>query len=137
MIRGKKNFIPQTALVFGFGLLYKLDENSVFRHQDERKVKSSEEEQESQLNEMDTEFEDVKIEETEEDDKDEGERAESVAASKLEPIDETESEFPDTGFKMKLVANIEFVQICLTFYLIKSVCGLSFFLQAKRSRQRS
>jgi hypothetical protein len=25
----------------------------------------------------------------------------------------------------------------LTFYLIKSVCGLSFFLQAKRSRQRS
>ena len=24
MIRGKKNFLPQTALVFGFGLLYKV-----------------------------------------------------------------------------------------------------------------
>jgi predicted ribosome quality control (RQC) complex YloA/Tae2 family protein len=24
MIRGKKNYIPQTALVFGFGLLYKV-----------------------------------------------------------------------------------------------------------------
>ncbi len=24
MIRGKKNFLPQTALVFGFGILYKV-----------------------------------------------------------------------------------------------------------------
>jgi len=26
MIRGKKNYLPQTALVFGFGILYKVKE---------------------------------------------------------------------------------------------------------------
>jgi hypothetical protein len=104
MIRGKKNFIPQTALVFGLGILYKLDENSVFRHKDERKVKTNEEEQESQLNEMNTEFEDVKIEETEDDD---NEEVASENTANLEPINEAETEFPDTGFKMELVTNIK------------------------------
>ncbi len=106
MIRGKKNFIPQTALVFGLGILYKLDENSVFRHQDERKVKTNEEEQESQMNEMNTEFEDVEIKETEEDEKEEKEEVTQESGANLERIDEAESEFPDTGFKMGLATNL-------------------------------
>ncbi|XP_024116839.1 nuclear export mediator factor Nemf [Oryzias melastigma] len=43
MIRGKKNFLPPSYLIMGFGFLFKVDEQSVFRHRGERKVKSVEE----------------------------------------------------------------------------------------------
>ncbi len=109
MIRGKKNFIPQTALVFGLGLLYKLDDASVFRHLEDRKVKTNEEELESQMNEMNTEFEDVKIEEENEDEAEDG--PQNDANKKLVEIkeneeNENESVFPDTTFQMKLVSNL-------------------------------
>lgn len=39
MIRGRKNFLPPSYLVYGFGLLFKLDEDSVDRHKGERKVR--------------------------------------------------------------------------------------------------
>ena len=35
MIRGKKNFMPTTQLVMGFGIFFKLDEESVQRHKGE------------------------------------------------------------------------------------------------------
>ena len=38
MIRGKKNFLPPSYLVYGFGLLFKLDDDSIERHKGERKV---------------------------------------------------------------------------------------------------
>uniref|UniRef100_A0A8C7YAI1 Ribosome quality control complex subunit NEMF n=1 Tax=Oryzias sinensis TaxID=183150 RepID=A0A8C7YAI1_9TELE len=44
MIRGKKNFLPPSYLIMGFGFLFKVEEQSVFRHRGERKVKSVEEE---------------------------------------------------------------------------------------------
>ncbi|TNN61015.1 Nuclear export mediator factor Nemf [Liparis tanakae] len=43
MIRGKKNFLPPSYLIMGFGFLFKVDEQSVFRHRGERKVKTIEE----------------------------------------------------------------------------------------------
>ncbi|XP_060938222.1 ribosome quality control complex subunit NEMF-like isoform X2 [Limanda limanda] len=43
MIRGKKNFLPPSYLIMGFGFLFKVDEQSVFRHKGERKVKTVEE----------------------------------------------------------------------------------------------
>ncbi|XP_069008555.1 ribosome quality control complex subunit NEMF [Embiotoca jacksoni] len=43
MIRGKKNFLPPSYLIMGFGFLFKVDEQSVFRHRGERKVKTLEE----------------------------------------------------------------------------------------------
>lgn len=43
MIRGKKNFLPPSYLIMGFGFLFKVDEESVFRHKGERKVKTVEE----------------------------------------------------------------------------------------------
>lgn len=46
MIRGKKNFLPPSYLIMGFGFLFKVDEQSVFRHRGERKVKSVEEDME-------------------------------------------------------------------------------------------
>ncbi|XP_034015884.1 nuclear export mediator factor NEMF-like [Thalassophryne amazonica] len=46
MIRGKKNFLPPSYLIMGFGFLFKVDEESVFRHQGERRVKTVEEDME-------------------------------------------------------------------------------------------
>ncbi|XP_078313249.1 ribosome quality control complex subunit NEMF-like isoform X1 [Crassostrea virginica] len=43
MIRGKKNYLPPTHLVYGFGLLFKLEEESIERHRGERKVHGVEE----------------------------------------------------------------------------------------------
>jgi len=42
MIRGKKNFLPPSYLVYGFGFLFKLEEGSVERHLGERKVRVTE-----------------------------------------------------------------------------------------------
>lgn len=46
MIRGKKNFLPPSYLIMGFGFLFKVDEQSVFRHRGERKVKTLEDDME-------------------------------------------------------------------------------------------
>uniref|UniRef100_H3DIP3 Ribosome quality control complex subunit NEMF n=1 Tax=Tetraodon nigroviridis TaxID=99883 RepID=H3DIP3_TETNG len=46
MIRGKKNYLPPSYLIMGFGFLFKVDEHSVFRHRGERKVKAVEEDME-------------------------------------------------------------------------------------------
>uniref|UniRef100_A0A671V689 Ribosome quality control complex subunit NEMF n=1 Tax=Sparus aurata TaxID=8175 RepID=A0A671V689_SPAAU len=46
MVRGKKNFLPPSYLIMGFGFLFKVDEQSVFRHRGERKVKTVEEDME-------------------------------------------------------------------------------------------
>lgn len=43
MIRGKKNYMPPSYLMMGFSFLFKVDEQSVFRHRGERKVKTVEE----------------------------------------------------------------------------------------------
>lgn len=125
MIRGKKNFIPQTALVFGLGILYKLDDHSVFRHKDERKIKTTEEE----INELRDEYEEEPVVEENEDeigekalshlniedveqDMQENERAETEKNESEEKYEQTENEesenhFPDTSFQIKLVSNIK------------------------------
>ncbi|KAK6304137.1 hypothetical protein J4Q44_G00247230, partial [Coregonus suidteri] len=43
MIRGKKNFMPPSYLMMGFSFLFKVDEQCVFRHRGERKVKTIDE----------------------------------------------------------------------------------------------
>uniref|UniRef100_A0A4W5RJJ1 Nuclear export mediator factor n=1 Tax=Hucho hucho TaxID=62062 RepID=A0A4W5RJJ1_9TELE len=43
MIRGKKNFMPPSYLMMGFSFLFKVDEQCVFRHRGERKVKAIDE----------------------------------------------------------------------------------------------
>ncbi|KAI8354448.1 fibronectin-binding protein A N-terminus-domain-containing protein [Mortierella sp. GBAus27b] len=37
MIRGKKNFLPPVQLVYGFGILFKLDDSSIANHLNERR----------------------------------------------------------------------------------------------------
>uniref|UniRef100_UPI0037E6FC22 ribosome quality control complex subunit NEMF n=1 Tax=Semicossyphus pulcher TaxID=241346 RepID=UPI0037E6FC22 len=46
MIRGKKNFLPPSYLIMGFGFLFKVDDEGVLRHRGERKVKTLEEDME-------------------------------------------------------------------------------------------
>uniref|UniRef100_A0A8C7H9R4 Ribosome quality control complex subunit NEMF n=1 Tax=Oncorhynchus kisutch TaxID=8019 RepID=A0A8C7H9R4_ONCKI len=43
MIRGKKNYMPPSYLMMGFSFLFKVDEQCVFRHRGERKVKTIDE----------------------------------------------------------------------------------------------
>lgn len=38
MIRGKKNYMPASQLVMGFGILFRVDEEGIERHRGERKV---------------------------------------------------------------------------------------------------
>jgi hypothetical protein len=56
MIRGKKNYLPPSQLVLGFGFLFKLDDACVARHAGERKIKGLvnevEGEEESELGEI-------------------------------------------------------------------------------------
>lgn len=44
MIRGKKNYLPPSYLIYGFGFLYKVDESCVFRHKNERRIRTVEDE---------------------------------------------------------------------------------------------
>ena len=66
MIRGKKNYLPPSHLIMGIGMLFKLDETCVAKHQGERKVKG----QANLLLEMDDQIEN-KQEETNEPEDDE------------------------------------------------------------------
>lgn len=43
MIRGKKNFLPPSPLVMGFGILFRMDESSLGSHLNERRVRGEEE----------------------------------------------------------------------------------------------
>ena len=45
MIRGKKNFLNPSRLEMGFGLLFKADESSLARHENDRKAKYEEDDE--------------------------------------------------------------------------------------------
>ncbi|XP_062903290.1 ribosome quality control complex subunit NEMF-like [Mobula hypostoma] len=47
MIRGKKNYLPPSYLMMGFGFLFKVDEQCIWRHVGERKVKVQDEDMET------------------------------------------------------------------------------------------
>jgi hypothetical protein len=66
MIRGKKNFLPPHPLVMGFGLLFRIDESSVASHLNERRVRSTEEEEgEEELQEAEAQTDPVANDENE------------------------------------------------------------------------
>lgn len=44
MIRGKKNYLPPCQLIMGLGFLFRLEDSSIERHKDERKVRVIDEE---------------------------------------------------------------------------------------------
>lgn len=110
MIRGKKNFIPQTALVFGFGILYKLEEESVARHKNDRIVKTKEEDLVEVAREMAAETaneDDVEVELAKDDDSEsDNSQSETEQAEENNETDD-KSLFPDTTLQIKLISNIK------------------------------
>lgn len=46
MIRGKKNYLTQSQLIMGLGIMFRLEDGSIERHKDERRVRAVDEESE-------------------------------------------------------------------------------------------
>lgn len=86
MIRGKKNFVPASQLVMGFGVMFKLDEESAERHRKEQNVAEESRENEEKDEKMEEKEEEIQLEVDEEEDNDEK---------------EDEEEFPDISVPVR------------------------------------
>ncbi|GLV42259.1 Caliban [Carabus blaptoides fortunei] len=87
MIRGKKNYLPPCHLVMGLSFLFKLEDGSIARHKDERRIRGAEEDA------------DIK-----EDDKDEVELEvldESDGSIHNDDSEDDKPRFPDTHIKIQ------------------------------------
>ncbi|XP_017776836.1 PREDICTED: nuclear export mediator factor NEMF homolog [Nicrophorus vespilloides] len=103
MVRGKKNFLPPSHLILGLGFLFRLEDGSIERHKDERKVIGNEEELE-EIKE-DSKDEEIVISEDSGDSSDEKTEQEAKLGDIKEEDDEEESDseesaFPDTKIKI-------------------------------------
>ncbi|XP_064621193.1 ribosome quality control complex subunit NEMF-like [Lineus longissimus] len=90
MIRGKKNYLPPCYLQYGFGFVFKLDEDSIFRHKGERRVRTAEEDAASTVADSESVQDSLDLCDDEEDSgssSDDGEEDEE-AKEKMEAIDE-------------------------------------------------
>ena len=115
MIRGKKNYLPPSQLIMGLGFLFRLEESSVERHKDERKVKVLDDESEHTESIIeDTEIELIGDSEDEQPEKEDGLNPiqeettvdliteESTVDQDVSDEDDNESQFPDTKIKIDL-----------------------------------
>uniref|UniRef100_A0A671V3P0 Ribosome quality control complex subunit NEMF n=1 Tax=Sparus aurata TaxID=8175 RepID=A0A671V3P0_SPAAU len=122
MVRGKKNFLPPSYLIMGFGFLFKVDEQSVFRHRGERKVKTVEEDMEevasktaelleegeeligmrSANRELDAvpEEDNMEAEEEEEEEEEEGKEEDDREEEEVKDEESEEFSFPDTTISL-------------------------------------
>ncbi|XP_049952116.1 ribosome quality control complex subunit NEMF-like [Schistocerca serialis cubense] len=74
MIRGKKNFLPPSHLIMGFSFLFKLEDDSIQRHKDERKVRNVEDDAISAVTDISAE-QDQEIELVDSDDEGDGDNS--------------------------------------------------------------
>lgn len=114
MIRGKKNYLPPSHLVLGFGILFKLGDESLERHKNERKIRTQNDENELDMKDLVIEEEEeIAVEDGEETKEDDVEGEEQNVEMKEEESDEEnskeeekeensdiESAFPDTALEM-------------------------------------
>jgi len=47
MIRGKKNYLTESQLIMGLAIMFRLEDSSIERHKDERRVRTIDEESEN------------------------------------------------------------------------------------------
>jgi len=47
MIRGKKNYLTESQLIMGLAIMFRLEDGSIERHKDERRVRTIDEESEN------------------------------------------------------------------------------------------
>ncbi|KAM9777730.1 ribosome quality control complex subunit NEMF [Neosynchiropus ocellatus] len=111
MIRGKKNFLPPSYLIMGFGFLFKVDEQSVFRHRGERKVRTVEEDMDelaSTTEELLEEGEELKDDGSSDEDEEQGKADENDARLKTETgDDDTREETKDVTDRKSDGSNAE------------------------------
>ncbi|PAV75177.1 hypothetical protein WR25_21961 [Diploscapter pachys] len=86
MIRGKKNFMPASQLVMGFGIMFRVDEESAERHKGERKVIDSNTAAPSEIGDESAPNEEEELNLDEEDQENDGNQ---------ENEEKEEDEFPD------------------------------------------
>ncbi|XP_066993709.2 ribosome quality control complex subunit NEMF homolog [Anabrus simplex] len=102
MIRGKKNYLLPAHLIMGFSFLFRLEESSVERHKDERRVRGADEDDVSSIaattEEMSLESEqDQEIELMGSDEEIEGDNAAGVESEKLEHGDKQDDKDSEHG----------------------------------------
>ncbi|XP_020279965.1 nuclear export mediator factor NEMF homolog [Pseudomyrmex gracilis] len=126
MIRGKKNYLTQSQLIMGLGIMFRLEDSSIERHKGERRVKALDEESEKSDSvveddkeielESDSDEDNIDNKDTlhpiqEEDDarEEEQEKAESCAVDndadeneREENEEDEKCQFPDTQIKIDL-----------------------------------
>ncbi|VDK53631.1 unnamed protein product [Anisakis simplex] len=111
MIRGKKNFLPSCQLQMGFGLMFKLDEDSLERHLSERKavnselVDDSDSKDKSILNEATTHMNQLELENEVDIELDGGSDSEGDERNSelIEP--ELDEQFPDVQVSLSGIVN--------------------------------
>ncbi|XP_056092688.1 ribosome quality control complex subunit NEMF-like [Rhinichthys klamathensis goyatoka] len=103
MIRGKKNFLPPSYLIMGFGFLFKVDDQSVFRHRGERKMKTLDEEEDvaSSTADLLEEGDELLGEDSErEEEEEEEEEPQAESNTRDEEDQSAEISFPDTSISL-------------------------------------
>ncbi|XP_075223321.1 nuclear export mediator factor NEMF homolog Clbn [Lycorma delicatula] len=110
MIRGKKNYLPPCHLIMGFGFLFKLEESSILRHKDERRVREVDDDLKEAETEKDVE-EEVELSDDENEDKKEEneqpklecieEQSKEVEEDEEQQKEEDEPHFPDTEIRIE------------------------------------
>lgn len=99
MIRGKKNYLPPSHLILGFGILFKLGDESLEAHKNERRVRTLQEDEEANADQVAIHNEEAaELEEDVELQIEDDIELEAVK-EELETVEETQ-EFPDTTLAM-------------------------------------
>ncbi|XP_062502377.1 ribosome quality control complex subunit NEMF-like isoform X2 [Corticium candelabrum] len=100
MVRGKKNFLPPTQLVVGFGFLFRVDDSCIDKHLDERRSKivdaSEQQEADEGLTQENDEEEQIDL-------SDESDTESQLTAASLDIQLSTDPHFPDTSIDLQYV----------------------------------
>lgn len=94
MIRGKKNYLPMTQLILGFGFLFKIDDDSISRHLNDRTIKGKESMTETNRDEEE-EDQEIQVEDHEGDEHDEEEEESSFPDTKIRTISTGDKDIVD------------------------------------------
>ncbi|MFH4974566.1 hypothetical protein AB6A40_001275 [Gnathostoma spinigerum] len=93
MIRGKKNYLPASQLQMGFGIMFKLDDDSVERHRNERRILHRNEETDEDININNDSDEGEELAMIEDEEEEVSDKEDAVASGKGSPTGE--DVFPD------------------------------------------
>ncbi|XP_021353469.1 nuclear export mediator factor Nemf-like isoform X2 [Mizuhopecten yessoensis] len=104
MVRGKKNYLPPSFLVYGFGFVFKLEDDSIIRHKGERKIRTTEEDEMSIITESDMATDTASMADVSDDDSsdqdDTSQTGEEGQQQGLDTLEEQEEETQEQGMQI-------------------------------------